>query len=130
MMFWGRRAGANRQDSLPYVLAATLGGLAVLVAALTGSAGRWTSDWGFLAFYLALSFVLEFSVRLKSSRAETALQILVLAGSAPAAASWFFGDAWHDARAALHVSAVAALGVIVGYQFAHRVRVYSARRAV
>jgi FtsH-binding integral membrane protein len=120
--------GANPHRPSRYLLAAGFGAVSVVVAAATWNAARW--NWGFVAFYVGLAFLLELTVRLRSSQAETTVQTLVLSGSAPFVLSWFFGEAWHNALAAVHVTAIATLGIMLGYVLGYRLRHGAARHAV
>jgi hypothetical protein len=89
------------------------------VAALTASAVPW--KWGFALIYVATAFALQTLVRMKSPQVERFAHILVLSGSAPFAVRFYFGGDL-SVVGAVHVAAVVAICIGVGYLLADRVR--------
>lgn len=89
------------------------------VAALTASAVPW--KWGFAVTYVAAAFALQTIVRMKNPAVERFAHILVLSGSAPFAVRFYFGGEL-GIVGVVHVAAVLAICVGVGYLLADRVR--------
>jgi hypothetical protein len=89
------------------------------LALLTASGPPWA--WGLALTYVGTAFALHLLVRTKSPEVERLLHILVLAGSAPIVVRAYFGTDL-PALVVVHVVAVLATSIGVGYWLAEQVR--------
>ena len=98
---------------------AWMSGVMLPVAALTSSAAPW--KWGFAIIYVTIAFGLHLLVRMKDPGAERLAHVMVVSGSSPLLVGWFYG---HDLTAVgvLHVVALLATSIGIGYLLGNRVR--------
>lgn len=97
-----------------WIVAAT-----ALIAVVTAFAAPW--NWGFALTYVATAFVLQTLVRPKNETAERLAHLIVLSGSAGFAVRFYFGTDL-SLVAVVHIAAVLACSIGVGYLLADRVR--------